>query len=115
MAAQSTSDLMYFRHATAMLPAPTSSEPSSTATDVRGSWQRRCLGHTLVLEDDVSLPDNFAGLLASPIRELPEEFDVLFVGTTTPFASLRPVQGARHLLVPDAAEPNGQALLGFWG
>ena len=67
---------------------------------------------TLVLEDDVSLPDGFADLLARPLRELPADFDIAFVGTSTS-AAARPHGGSKHLLRPDEAD--SQAILGFWG
>jgi len=68
--------------------------------------------HTLVLEDDVSLPASFGTWLALGFAELPSDYHLAFVGVS---ATPRARTHSAHLLRPDEDDPNGQAVLGMWG
>ena len=66
-------------------------------------------GHTVIFEDDVMLPTNFAKILAKRFPGLPPWYDVAFLGTTTS-RKARAYPGSKYLLRPD--ENNTDAILG---
>lgn len=66
----------------------------------------------LVLEDDVELGHDFKELLMQRMEALPKGFHLAFAGTSV---SSKVDRLSRLLSKPDAAEPNHQGILGFWG
>ena len=99
--------------------------PAATCADIIGAifdshrraWEAAAAtsdGHVLVLEDDVALPGNFTSILGRRMRDLPPSFDLAMLGTTSAMAQVMAHPGSRHLLRPNADDPNKQQLLGFW-
>mmetsp|Transcript_51643 Transcript_51643/g.122915 ORF Transcript_51643/g.122915 Transcript_51643/m.122915 type:complete len:483 (+) Transcript_51643:130-1578(+) len=96
-------------------------DPESTCADVIGAifdtheraWRlaANATEPTLILEDDVLLPDEFPELFHSRFKALPEGWHMAFAGCSVTRNAARI---SAELSRPDAEDVNKQALLGFW-
>jgi len=96
--------------------------PQSTCTDLIGAifhsheraWRKAAAASkpTIVTEDDVRFPNNFSQIYKARAQQLPDDWDMAFLGTSISSGATR---YSSLLVRPDTNDPNAQAVLGFWG